>query len=102
MVRAYDISKNKKNRKESVPWSVLLLVLVAGVFILLSFFMMGAHDRLRTDLIDVLRKERQVLETNNTLKLELSALTQTRLLELKAKERLGLKKPAEEEVLVLK
>jgi len=39
---------------------------------------------------------------NNKLKTELAGITQARMLELKAKERLGLKKPKDEEVLVLR
>jgi hypothetical protein len=42
------------------------------------------------------------METNSKLKAELAGITQARLLELKAKERLGLTKPKEEEVLVLR
>jgi hypothetical protein len=64
--------------------------------------MMGVHNRTREDLIEMLKKEREVMETNNKLKSELAGITQARLLELKAKERLGLKKPTEEEVLVLR
>jgi hypothetical protein len=68
----------------------------------MSFFMMGVHNRTRQTLIETLQKEREVMETNNKLKSELAGITQARLLELKAKERLGLKKPKEEEVLVLR
>jgi hypothetical protein len=39
---------------------------------------------------------------NNKLKMELSVITRARYIELKANERLGLKKPKEEEVLVLR
>jgi hypothetical protein len=39
---------------------------------------------------------------NNKLKTELAGIMQARMLELKAKERLGLKKPKDEEVLVLR
>ena len=63
---------------------------------------MGVHNRTREALIETLKKEREVMETNNRLKTELAGITQTRLLELKAKERLGLTKPKEEEVLVLR
>jgi hypothetical protein len=64
--------------------------------------MMGVHNRTREALIETLTKEREVMETNNRLKTELAGITQSRLLELKAKERLGLTKPKEEEVLVLR
>jgi hypothetical protein len=41
-------------------------------------------------------------ETHLKLKAEMAGITQSRLLALKAKERLGLSKPKDEEVLVLK
>jgi len=47
-------------------------------------------------------KEREVIETNNNLKMELSVAMRARYIEFKTKERLGLKKPNEEEVLVLR
>jgi hypothetical protein len=82
--------------------SILLIVCILVMFASVSFFMMSAHNRLREDLIETLRKDRDTMETNNKLKTELAGITQTRLLELKAKERLGLQKPKESEVLVLR
>jgi len=49
-----------------------------------------------------LKKEREIADVNNRLKMELSVITKARYIELKANERLGLKKPKEEEVLVLR
>ena len=82
--------------------STLLVIGILVVFAFMGFFMMSAHNRLREDLIETLRKDKEVMETNNKLKTELAGITQARLMELKAKERLGLKKPKEEEVLVLR
>lgn len=82
--------------------STLLIIVCLIVFALVSLFMMSAHNRLREDLMEMLRREREVTDMNNKLKTELAGITQARMLELKAKERLGLKKPKDEEVLVLR
>lgn len=75
-------------------------VVVAVLFV--SFLLVSAHSRAREDLIETLRLERELTETHNKLKSDMAGITQTRLLALKAKERLGLTKPKDEEVLVLK
>jgi hypothetical protein len=82
--------------------SVLLVTVCIIVFVLVSFFMRGAYNEAREDLIEQLGKEREAAETNGRLKMELSGITRSRYLEFKAKEKLGLKKPREEEVLVLR
>ena len=64
--------------------------------------MIGMYKETREELIQLLRKENEIVEKNNRLKTDLAGITQTRLLELKAKERLGLEKPKDEEVLVLR
>jgi cell division protein FtsL len=92
----------KKEMARGNPRSTLLIVVCLMVFALISFFMMSAHNQLREELIEMLRREREVTEMNFKLKTELAGITQARMLELKAKERLGLKKPKDEEVLVLR
>ena len=82
--------------------SALFFLFVAIIVITVSFFLVGTYKEARNDLIEALQQEKKLVEANNMLKLELSGITRTRLLELKAKERLGLEKPKEEEVLVLK
>jgi hypothetical protein len=79
-----------------------LIIAVVLVFAVMSFFTMSIHGRSRELLIEILKKENVVMEKNNQLKTELAGITQTRFLELKAKERLGLQKPKEEEVLILR
>jgi len=92
----------KKDMVHRNPQSTLLIVACFIVFALISFFMMSAHGQLREELIEMLRREREVIDMNNKLKTELAGITQARTFELKAKERLGLKKPKDEEVLVLR
>ena len=73
------------------------------VFVLfVSYLLVNAHSRARQDLIETLAQERQLKDTNQRLVSEMAGITQSRLLALKAKERLGLSKPKDEEVLVLK
>lgn len=73
------------------------------VFVLVvSYFLVSAHNRAREDLIETLTMERELRQTHRKLATEMAGITQSRLLALKAKERLGLTKPKEEEVLVLK
>lgn len=100
MERVYVSAKKEMARVN--PRSTLLIVVCLMVFALISFFMMSAHNQLREELIEMLRREREVTEMNFKLKAELAGITQARMLELKAKERLGLKKPKDEEVLVLR
>ncbi len=81
--------------------STLIVVFCVLIFIVASFYMRSSFNDQREELIDTLRKEREVSQLNGKLKVELSGITRGRYIELKAKERLGLKKPKEEEVLVL-
>ncbi|HVN97732.1 MAG TPA: hypothetical protein VMT62_14985 [Syntrophorhabdaceae bacterium] len=82
--------------------STLLIICILLIFATASFFTVTTHNRLRENLIEKLNQDKQITETNNMLKSELAGITQTRFLELKARERLGLKKPKDEEVLVLR
>jgi hypothetical protein len=100
MEKIYVSVKREVQQRSIKP---LLLVVVASVlFIIFALFMRGEYDNLREELIESLKGERVVAEVNNKLKMELSVITRARYIELKANERLGLKKPKEEEVLVLR
>ncbi|MDD5009127.1 MAG: hypothetical protein PHU49_07365 [Syntrophorhabdaceae bacterium] len=100
MERVYVSAKKDMAYRNSQ--STLLIVVCFIVFALISFFMISAHGQLKEELIEMLRREREVTDMNNKLKTELAGIMQARMLELKAKERLGLKKPKDEEVLVLR
>jgi hypothetical protein len=82
--------------------TTLIVVLAFLVFVIGSFIMRSSFNGQREAMIEKLRKEREVVQANEKLKVELSGITRGRYIELKAKERLGLKKPKEEEVLVLR
>ena len=102
MARKYASTRREITYGRSRSHVTLFIICILIFFAFMSFFMMGVHNRTRQTLIETLQKEREVMETNNKLKTELAGITQARLLELKAKERLGLTKPKEEEVLVLR
>ena len=102
MARIYASTRKEITYERSRSYTAFFIICIALFFICMSFFMMGVHNRTREALIETLKKEREVMETNNKFKTELAGITQARLLELKAKERLGLTKPKEEEVLVLR
>lgn len=82
--------------------TIVLIIVSIAVFTVFSFFMRARYNGLQEEWIDNLRKEREVAEINGKLKMELSVITRARYIALKANERLGLKKPKEEEVLVLR
>ncbi|MBA4389677.1 MAG: hypothetical protein C0399_01905 [Syntrophus sp. (in: bacteria)] len=100
MARGYVSAK--KEMAYGHTHSALLIIGILVVFAFIGFFIMSTHNQLREDLIETLKKDKEVMETNSRLKTELAGITQARFMELKAKERLGLKKPKEEEVLVLR
>jgi hypothetical protein len=102
MARIYASTRREITYGRSQSHVALFIICILIFFAFMSFFMLDVHNRTREALIETLEKEREVMETNNKLKSELAGITQVRLLELKAKERLGLKKAKEEEVLVLR
>lgn len=82
--------------------STLIAVFVVVALIIFSFFIRSSFNIAREELIERLGKEREVVQLNEKLKVELAGITRGRYIELKARERLGLQKPKEEEVLVLR
>ena len=82
--------------------STFLVVCFFISCIIVLFLVKGANNQLRDELVDRLMRGRETIEANNNLKMELSVITRARYLEFKTKEKLGLKKPKEEEVLVLR
>jgi len=92
----------KKNTQQRSAKHFLLIIFLSALFIAASLYMRGEYNGLREELIESLKKEREITDVNNKLKMELSVITRARYIELKANERLGLKKAREEEVLVLR
>lgn len=100
MERVYVSVKRDTQQRSIKP--LALSILASVLFVVIALFMRGEYNNLREELIESLKREREVAEVNNRLKMELSVITRARYIELKANERLGLKKPKEEEVLVLR
>jgi len=100
MEKVYVSVKRDTQQRSIKP--LALSILASVLFVVIALFMRGEYNNLREELIESLKREREVTEVNNRLKMELSVITRARYIELKANERLGLKKPKEEEVLVLR
>lgn len=100
MQRVYVSVRKEVHHRSLQPVAFFILLFV--IFIAISVFMRGSYNGLRETWIERLRQEREVADTNSRLKTELSVIMRGRYIALKANERLGLKKPNEEEVLVLK
>ncbi|MCX8109742.1 MAG: hypothetical protein N3D15_00625 [Syntrophorhabdaceae bacterium] len=101
MHRIYVYATRQETRYNRGIRSTLIFILSFIIVALFYCYIRGACSNLREDLIVQLSRERHALETNSRLKTELSGITKKRYLEFKAKE-LGLIKPKEEEVLVLR
>jgi hypothetical protein len=101
MQKIYVSLKKETHHHKSIHSTVIVVLgLMAVVFF--SLFIRSSFNVARENLIERLGKEREVFQLNENLKVELAGITRGRYIELKAKERLGLKRPKEEEVLVLR
>jgi hypothetical protein len=96
------VSLKKETHYHKNIHSTLIVALGLIAFVFVSLFVRSSFNVAREQLIERLGKEREVTQANEKLKVELAGITRGRYIELKAKERLGLKKPKEEEVLVLR
>jgi hypothetical protein len=96
MERACLIARRFERRHS--PSALFIGVMCLVAFVAISCFIKIAFDGLRIDYLERLRSEREVRDLNIRLKAEHSALMQVRLLAMRA-EKLGLKKPKEEEIL---
>jgi len=94
--------KKQRANNSFSPWLAFVMVVFFVGFTLLSFFIKEAYDETKGRFMERLSEEKRVAEINNHLKTELLAITQKGYVEFSAGERLGLKKPKEEEVFVLK
>ncbi len=95
-------SFKKQPDKGFSPVLGLAVVIAFACFACASFFVKEAYDETRLTFLEKLTEEKRVTQINANLKIELLAITQKGYVEFAAGERLGLKKPKEEEVLVLR
>ena len=90
-------------RKPVSPFVVFTLLLLCMAAALVSFsFALTASEDAKMQYIERLKREKQIVETNKRLTTELAAVTQKGYVEFAAQERLGLKKPDEKEVVVVR
>ena len=100
MMRA-EVIRDKLNRPRQYP-SILMVGISCLFFLCVSVFLKSSYEGLREEFIQGLARENRVICENQRLKTELSAMTHSQYLEFKAMEKLGLKKPKEEEVVVVR
>jgi cell division protein FtsL len=85
------------------PFAVGAILLALAALALISFsFVFSVHEDARSQYIERLKREKAIAETNKALKMELAAVTQKSYVEFAAQERLGLKRPDEKEVVVVR
>ena len=92
----------RDSRRRGLWSTVAVILMFCAVSLSAAGFLKAAYDDTRQDFMRRLVKEKEALDRNMQLKTELVAITQTRYVELRARERLGLKKPKEEEILVVR
>ncbi|MGA3173743.1 MAG: cell division protein FtsL [Syntrophorhabdales bacterium] len=84
------------------PLCVVGAVLACAALVLAFFFLTGAYEETRGRFMERLKMEKELVEVNKALKMELAAVTQKGYVEFAARERLGLKRPNDKEVVVLR
>jgi cell division protein FtsL len=109
-VKTISMAKHRRShirveRDETRLVKPVLIVAAAVICTTLIFafsFLSSALDDAEEQYMDVLKKEKQAVEANKALKMEIAALSQRGYVEFIAQGRLGLKKPADGEVVVLR
>ena len=98
---SFRVTYSNESRVVSRLAIVVAIIACIGAMIVFSY-LHTANEDAREQLVERLKKEKHVVEMNKSLKVELKAITQKGYLEFAAKERLGLKRPTDEEVVVLR
>jgi hypothetical protein len=102
-VRRAPIRVTYLKETSNFPRLSVAVSICACIALVLAFFLLSSvHEEAREAYMAKLKAEKQVVETNKSLKMELAAITQKGYLEFAARERLGLKRPTDEEVVVLR
>lgn len=99
--RAHIRVERAETRGISAPLAIVFIIF-SIVLVVGFFFLTGAYEEAREQFMEGLKKEKRIVETNKSLKMELFAITQKGYLEFAAQERLGLKRAKDEEVVVLR
>ncbi len=91
-----------KDTRSTSRLAIVVAIAACVALVCVFSFLSSAHQDAREQYMDTLKVEKQIVEQNKRLKMELAAITQKGYLEFAAKERLGLKRPRDEEVVVLR
>jgi hypothetical protein len=95
--------KREKTEKLRLPARGIFFVCLGAILLfVVCSVLRSACEQTRDEFIERLKNEKKVVETNKALKMELLAITQKGYVEFAAEERLGLKKPKEDEVVIVK
>jgi cell division protein FtsL len=90
-------------RHSRVSPPVLIATVVSCIVLALLFsFLARICEEARGQFMERLKEEKEIVEMNRALKMELAAVTQKGYVEFAAQERLGLKRPNDKEVVVLR
>ena len=96
------VEHSRESASRVSPLLVITVVLSCLLLVMVFFFLTSAYEDARGQYMEKLKKEKEIVEINKALKRELEAVTQKGYVEFAARERLGLKPPKEEEVVVLR
>ena len=100
---AYIRVEHRRYKESRVSPPVLIAAVVCCIVIALLFsFLASTCEEARGQFMERLKKEKEIVEMNKALKMELAAVTQKGYVEFAAQERLGLKRPNDKEVVVLR
>ncbi|MGD0488348.1 MAG: hypothetical protein ABSB94_14255 [Syntrophorhabdales bacterium] len=96
------VERGRYRHSRVSPPVVIAAVVSCIVLALLFSFLASACEEARGQFMERLKKEKEIVEMNKALKMELAAVTQKGYVEFAAQERLGLKRPDDKEVVVLR
>jgi uncharacterized Fe-S cluster-containing radical SAM superfamily protein len=95
--------ERRRYRHSRVSPPVVTAAVVSCIILAMLFsFMARTSEEARGQFMETLKKEKEIVEINKALKMELAAVTQKGYVEFAAQERLGLKRPNDKEVVVLR
>jgi hypothetical protein len=96
------IERRRRRHSRVSPSIVIAATACCIALVLLFFFLASACEEARGRFMEGLKKEKEIVEMNKALKMELAAVTQKGYVAFAAQERLGLKQPDDQEVVVLR
>ena len=96
------VERRRYRQSRMSPPVVTAAVVSCIILAMLFSFLARTCEEARGQFMETLKKEKEIVEINKALKMELAAVTQKGYVEFAAQERLGLKRPNDKEVVVLR